>query len=105
MSFEKIVKQKQDGVTVSCYIQPKASKNMVVGFFNNNLKIKIQSPPVDGKANQALIKFFSKSLKIAASNISIVAGEQSRTKVIKILGDSNKLQVQLKEWISGFYFS
>lgn len=73
---------------------------MVVGFFNDQLKIKIQSPPVDGKANQALIKFFSKSLKIAASKISIVAGEQSRSKVIKISGNSNELIVQLKEWIS-----
>ena len=46
---------------IECYIQPQSSKNELVGLYNGKLKIKITAPPVDGKANECLIKFLSKS--------------------------------------------
>ena len=64
------------------YIQPNAHKSEIVGFHNGELKLKICSPPVDGKANKEVIKFLSKLFGIAKSKVLLLKGEKSRHKVI-----------------------
>ena len=54
----------QDGVRLAVRVQPRSSKNMVSGELDGFLKIKLTAPPVDGEANQALIKFLSGLLDI-----------------------------------------
>jgi uncharacterized protein (TIGR00251 family) len=65
-------------------VQPKAGKDEIVGLHGDELKVRIKAPPVDGAANQALIKFFSKVCKVPKSQISIVSGEASRHKRLRI---------------------
>ncbi|MBU0506604.1 MAG: DUF167 domain-containing protein [bacterium] len=65
-------------------ILPNAKKNEIVQFENNTLKIRITAPPVDGKANETLIKFLSKEWKIAKSQINILKGLTSRQKTIEV---------------------
>ena len=65
---------------------PNSPKNQIIGFMGDVLKIKITAPPVDNKANKALIEFLSKELKIAKSKIEIIKGQKSRNKVLKIEG-------------------
>jgi len=65
-------------------LQPKASRDKLVGWQGNELKITITAPPVDGKANAHLIKFLSKQFKVAKSAITIEAGELSRHKRLRI---------------------
>lgn len=69
-------------------IQPQARKNEVIGLHNNRLKIKITSPPVDGKANQALIGFLATLLDLNKSAFVILKGETSRQKQILIKNSS-----------------
>lgn len=65
-------------------LQPKASRDKLVGWQGAELKITITAPPVDGKANAHLIKFLAKQFKVAKSAITIEAGELSRHKRLRI---------------------
>lgn len=76
---------------VTIKITPRSSKNEVLGIMDDGaIKIKLVAPPVDGKANQALIKFLSEILHTSNSNIEIVSGHTSRTKIIAIIGFGNE---------------
>ena len=73
---------------IHIYVQPRASKNEVLGIHNDFLKIKLTSPPVDGAANTMLAKFLSKLLGVSKSSLEIVSGEKSRNKTVKVKGIS-----------------
>ncbi|MGN0929604.1 MAG: DUF167 domain-containing protein [Alphaproteobacteria bacterium] len=76
------------------HLQPNAKRNEICGTFNDDyIKIAITTPPIDGKANEALIKFLSKELNIPKSNITITKGLTSRNKTLEI--DSEK-EINLK---------
>ncbi|MBD5405260.1 YggU family protein [bacterium] len=67
------------------HLQPNAKRNEICGIYDNEyIKIAITTPPIDGKANETLIKFLSKELKIPKSNITITKGLTSRNKTIEI---------------------
>ncbi len=66
------------------YLQPKSSKNEIIGPFRDGIKIKVTAPPVEGKANEALIRFLAKELGISMSSIEIVKGRRSREKTVRI---------------------
>ena len=55
----------KNGIRFSAIIQPRSSKNEVTGIFHNALKIRLTAPPVDGAANKACIRFFSKLLRVS----------------------------------------
>lgn len=74
----------ENSVIVNVRIQPGSSKNSLEGIISNCLKIKIKSPPVDGKANKELIKFLSKYFKVSKMNVKIINGEKSKLKKIKL---------------------
>ena len=65
-------------------IIPRSSRNEIAGREGSVYRIKVTSPPVDGKANKALINLLSKVLKTPKKNIEIISGEKSRNKRIRI---------------------
>ncbi len=67
------------------YIQPKASRDKIVGLHGDEIKVAITAPPVDGKANAHLAKYLSKQFKVAKGAIEIEKGELGRHKQIRIL--------------------
>ena len=67
-----------------CHLQPKASKSEFAGLHGDALKIRIQAPPVEGKANTELIKFLAKQFGIAKSDVEIISGELNRHKRVRI---------------------
>ena len=73
-------------VTLSIRIQPRASKNEIVTMESGGLKIRLTAPPVDGAANEALVKFLADTLSIPKSHIEIVSGHTSREKIVRING-------------------
>jgi uncharacterized protein (TIGR00251 family) len=75
-------------VTLSVRIQPRASKNELVRMENGRLKIRLTAPPVEGAANEALIKLLAETLSVSKSQIEIVAGHASREKIVKVHGVS-----------------
>lgn len=65
----------EDGLVLRLYIQPKASRDSIVGLHGDEVKVAITAPPVDGQANSHLIKFLGKQFRVAKSQIVIEKGE------------------------------
>jgi len=84
-------------ITIEVLISPKASKNKIVGLHDNRLKIRIAAPPVDGKANQELIRFLSNVLGIPTYDIEIDAGHTNKRKTVKISGVTKEAIGKLAE--------
>jgi uncharacterized protein len=76
----------QEMTKITVHVQPNAGKNSMVGFSDGILRLKIAAPPVEGKANQELIKFLSKLLDIRKSDISLDKGLSGRNKIVTIFG-------------------
>jgi len=77
---------KGGGVLLRLHVQPKASRNEFVGVHGDALKLAITAPPVDGKANKAVVKFLAAFFKMKKKDFSIKYGLQSRTKSVLIEG-------------------
>ena len=74
-----------DGLVLRLYIQPKASRDAIVGVHGDELKVAITAPPVDGQANAHLVKYLAKQFKVAKSQVIIEKGELGRHKQVKII--------------------
>jgi len=68
----------------SVKIQPKSSKEAVEQLADGSYKIFVHSPPIDGKANAAVVEVLAKHFKVAKSNVKIISGEKSRNKIVEI---------------------
>jgi len=76
------------GVTFAVKVHPRARKNAITGIIGNTLKLAVTAPPVEGKANEAVIEFFADFFAIPRSSVSIASGETSRNKVVRVSGIS-----------------
>lgn len=77
-----------DDLILRLYIQPKASRDKIVGEHGEELKVAITAPPVDGKANAHLSKFLAKQFKVAKGLINIEKGQLGRHKQVRISSPS-----------------
>jgi uncharacterized protein (TIGR00251 family) len=75
-----------EGILLRTYVQPRSAKNSIVGIHGDMLKIKITSPPVEGKANKGLQEYVAKVFGISRSSVEIVKGDQSRNKLLLLKG-------------------
>jgi uncharacterized protein (TIGR00251 family) len=73
-------------VRVSVRVQPRASRDELAGRYGDAIKIRLTAPPVDGAANEALVRFLARTLDIPANAITIVSGASSRSKVVELAG-------------------
>jgi uncharacterized protein (TIGR00251 family) len=81
------LKSLPDGnLLLSLYVQPRAGRNELVGLHGDALKLRLTTPPVDGKANKAVIAFLAKLFKIPKSAVMIKSGLQSRRKKVLLSG-------------------
>lgn len=80
----------QGGVTLAVRAQPGAKMTAILGVYGEGptaqLKVAIQAPPIEGKANSALAAFLAETLGVAKNRIELVSGELSRSKVFLIRG-------------------
>jgi len=77
-----------DGCILPVRVHPGARTNAVTGVHDGALKISLTTPPIDGRANDALIAFLAQRLRIPRARISLVAGATSRSKTLRIAGKS-----------------
>jgi uncharacterized protein (TIGR00251 family) len=82
------VSESAKGVSFSIKVHPRARKNAITGVMGDALKLALTAPPVEGKANQAVIEFFADLFQIPRSSVTIASGETSRNKVVRISGIS-----------------
>ncbi len=78
----------KDGVELTIYVQPGARATELAGEHDGALKLRIHAPPVDGKANAAVIAFLNLKFGIARSQIELVSGDKNRRKRLLVRGIS-----------------
>jgi uncharacterized protein (TIGR00251 family) len=78
------------GVTLAVRAQPGAKKTAIVGVYGEGdaaqLKIAVQAPPIEGRANDALVAFLAETFGISKRSVELVSGELSRSKVFLLTG-------------------
>ena len=82
------LREEKGFLSLALHIQPRASKNRIVGLHGENLKLAVTAPPADGKANKAVVKFLADFFSIPKKGITIKSGLQSRKKRVLLTGIS-----------------
>lgn len=101
MKSETWVTEKKGGVELKCLLQPRAAQSQIMGIQGGEIKIRIQAPPVEGRANEELCRLLSKRLNIPLRSVQIVSGTGSRHKRVLIKGKTlGELQPVLVTFIS-----
>jgi uncharacterized protein (TIGR00251 family) len=80
------LKQTDKGISFTVKVQPRARKNAITGSVGEALKLSLTAPPVEGKANQAVIEFLADFFDIPRSSVTIASGKTSRLKMVNIRG-------------------
>jgi uncharacterized protein len=77
----------KDNTTIfAVRVIPRSSRSEIVGEFDGALKVKLNSPPIDGEANKELIALLAKVFQVSKSDIEIIGGQTSKLKQVKIFG-------------------
>ncbi len=74
----------QPGTRVRVRVQPKSSRNQVVGYRGDTLRLRVTAPPEGGQANEAVVSLLAQALDIAKSQIEIVRGHAARDKMVVV---------------------
>lgn len=89
-----------DNLVLTLHIQPGAKNTAAAGLHGEALKIKLAAPPVDGKANTALLKFLAERFGVPLSRVILKQGDKSRHKVIVIVQSAHGPEVLFDEALS-----
>jgi uncharacterized protein (TIGR00251 family) len=81
-----VFEQRNESVRVRIRVQPRASRTEIVGEHDGALKVRVAAPPVDGAANEELVRFIAKRMGVSQSRVRVTTGETGRSKVIEIDG-------------------
>jgi uncharacterized protein (TIGR00251 family) len=76
----------KDGIIIKVKVDPRSSRNEIVGVVDKTVRIKLTAPPVEGAANEQLIKLLAERFDIRKSDVIIMKGESSRHKLVKLKG-------------------
>jgi uncharacterized protein (TIGR00251 family) len=80
------VEIREGAVRVSVHVQPRATRSEIVGLHGAALKVRLQAPPVDGAANEALVTLLAARLGVPRRAVRVVAGASSRAKTVEVDG-------------------
>jgi uncharacterized protein len=81
-----LISETTAGVRLTVHVQPKAARTELVGTHGDALKVRLAAPPVDGAANDELIRFLARQLRVSKSDVQIRSGHAGRRKVVEISG-------------------
>ncbi len=80
------LRARDEGVVLSVYVQPRASRNQLVGVQGEELKVRLTSPPVEGAANALCCEYLAKLLRVPKGAVALIGGEKSRHKRLLVYG-------------------
>ncbi len=80
---------------LAIHVQPRASRNAIVGWHGDALKVALTAPPVDGAANTALIVFLAQAFDLKRAQIRLLHGDSSRHKLVELDADEAQLKARL----------
>lgn len=91
------IRETATGASLAVRLQPKAKKAAILGELDGALKLAVTAPPIEGRANEACIRFLAELLNVARSSVTIAAGASSRNKVVRIEGlTAEQVRARLK---------
>ena len=90
-------REEAGGLIFSVRVVPRASRTEIVGLHDGALKIRVAAPPVEGAANDELVKFLAKKFRVSRGAVTVVSGTSSRTKTIRIADASAGTRAQLSK--------
>ena len=92
------VRQEGEAASFRVHLQPKASREGIIGEADGILKLRVTAPPVDGRANEACLRLLAKALGLPVSRLHISAGHHSRLKTIQVTtASANLIRVKLSQ--------
>jgi uncharacterized protein (TIGR00251 family) len=77
---------KGDSITLMLHVQPGAKQTTIAGLHGDALKIRLAAPPIEGRANEALLRFIADTFKVPLRNVELKQGGQSRHKRVEVHG-------------------
>ena len=80
------------GVTLNIRVQPRASKNGMELREDGTVKVRLTAPPVDGAANEALVRYLADAFGVGRSQVEILSGQTGRQKIVRIAGMSEEVK-------------
>lgn len=80
------LRESSQGCVIFVHAAPRASRDAIVGTHGDALKVRLNAPPVDGKANDRLLKFLSEKLGVPGAAVSLLRGQSSREKQVIVSG-------------------
>ena len=75
-----------DCISLTLHVQPGAKQSAIAGLYGDSLKIRLAAPPVEGRANEALLRFIADIFEVPLHNVTLKQGEQSRHKRVEVRG-------------------
>jgi uncharacterized protein len=82
------IRDHHEGATFAVRVQPRARRTGIAGTHGDALRIALATPPIDGRANDELLRYFADLFRVSRSAVHILAGENGRNKIIRIAGRS-----------------
>ena len=90
-------REDSDSVTLSVRVVPRASQSEIVGLHDGAMRIRIAAPPVEGAANQELLKFLAKRFKVPRASVTLIAGAGSKNKTIRVANPTDTMRKELSK--------
>lgn len=86
----------QEGARLTLHVQPRGARNAIEGVHGDALKVRLTAPPVDGAANEALIRFLAGELGVSRAALTLTSGATSRRKTVAVAGlDPEQVRARL----------
>jgi uncharacterized protein (TIGR00251 family) len=91
----------KQGAALTVRVTPRARRDEFAGILEDGtLRVRISAPPVEGKANLALVSFLAKALKVRKNRIEIIAGQKGLDKIVSVLDlSAQEVEARIKEWM------
>ncbi len=94
--MKKTSKNNNDSLIINIKVEPRSSKSGIAGTYGDGLKVKLTSPPVEGRANKELIEVLAKEFGIKKKDVEIISGKKSKNKIVKLIG-VNSIEDRIKK--------
>ncbi len=87
--MQKSSKNNKKGIIIHIKVEPRSSRSGIVGPYGDGLKVRLTSPPVEGRANEELIEVLAKEFGISKRDVEIISGKKSKNKIVRLIGVTN----------------
>lgn len=81
-----LIEATESGIRLRLRVQPRASRTELAGVMGDRLRVRLAAPPVDGAANEALVRWLAERLGVARGVVRVVSGQTGRNKVVAVAG-------------------